>query len=201
MRRARRQTGQGLHGPSITVFHDRSRCRHYTKYVRGLPAATSSWTHPTGRCPRPKPRSAVAAGPRTSRSVTAPSTGVGTGSGRPTRRPGEPGPARRRTPPRSPPPQRRRCSSPWCGAVRKPTGDGHGLWTSTVHRAAGGAVGVQPVSTGGPISGHDRRGCGKGPQRFRPSGCNGTGCRTPDTTGHLLVRTPRPPVGGRGRTG
>jgi hypothetical protein len=42
----------------------------------------------------------------------------------------------------------------------------------------------------------------EGPQRFRPGGGNGTGCRTPDphTSRSDPAWTPRPPAGRRGRT-
>jgi hypothetical protein len=39
----------------------------------------------------------------------------------------------------------------------------------------------------------------EGPQRFRPDGGNGTGCRTPDLQQDTLLDT-RPPAGQRGRT-
>jgi hypothetical protein len=41
----------------------------------------------------------------------------------------------------------------------------------------------------------------EGPQRFRPGGGNGTGCRTPDRSRSHPAWTPRPPAGRRGRTG
>jgi hypothetical protein len=40
----------------------------------------------------------------------------------------------------------------------------------------------------------------EGPQRFRPGGGTGTGCRTPDRSGSHPPWTPRPPAGRPGRT-
>jgi hypothetical protein len=57
------------------------------------------------------------------------------------------------------------------------------------------------VSTGTTTSAADVtvEAAAEGPQRFRPGGGNGTGCRTPTSRSHPPW-TPRPPAGRRGRT-
>jgi hypothetical protein len=97
-----------------------------------------------------------------------------------------------RTPRRTRPPQRRRRRWPSCGSGpdtdrRCGTGRGHPRYTRSGQRAGRCPPAQRPADM--PVEA-----AAEGPQRFRPGGGNGTGCRTPDRSRSHPAWTPiRPP--------
>jgi hypothetical protein len=101
-------------------------------------------------------------------------------------------------PRRTRPPQRRRCRWPLCARVRTLTGGAaHAVDTGCPQR--GRRTGRCPLAQR--PAAMTVEAAAEGPQRFRPGGGNGTGCRTPDRSRSHPAWTPCPPAGRRGRTG
>jgi hypothetical protein len=96
------------------------------------------------------------------------------------------------------PPRRSHCRSPLCGTcVAHPTGDAAHVSDTRCPQPGRRTGRCPPAQRPADMT---VEAAAEGPQRFRPGGGTGTGCRTPDRSGSHPPWTPRPPAGRPGRT-